>query len=78
MNLEGSMHSAVSFGRFWQTESFSDEPDFPAGRQRRESVVVHGLLGSKDCPEPLRVSKVHTNDGETCVRMSGDEFGRFR
>ena len=71
------MHSAVSSGRFWQTESFSDEPDFPAGCQRRESVLSHGPLPSKHCPEPLRVSKVNTNDGETCVRMSGDEFGRF-
>ena len=77
MDLVGSIHSAVSFGRFWQTESFSDEPDFAAGRQRRESMIVHGPLTSKDCPEPLRVSKVNTNDGETCVRMSGDEFGRF-
>ena len=72
------MHSAVSSGRFWQTESFSNEPDFPAGRQRRESVLVDGPLPSKHCPEPLRISKVNTNDGETCVRMSGDEFGRFR
>ena len=72
------MPSAVSFGRFWQTESFSNEPDFPAGRQRRESVLVHGLLASKHCPEPLRISKVNTNDGETCVRLSGDELWHFR
>ena len=78
MNLGGSMPSAVSFGRFWQTESFSNEPDFPAGRQRRESVLVHGPLPSKHCPEPLRISKVNTNDGETCVRLSGDELGHFR
>ena len=72
------MPSAVAFGRFWQTESFSNEPDFPAGRQRRESVLVHGLLASKHFPEPLRVSKVNTNDGETCVRLSGAELGHFR